>query len=89
MVAEVVSKNIRQLRIEMGWSQDELARRSGLSLRVISRLETEPHNMTIKTLDSIAKALEVTHSRLFSGSIVHRNRAEIISEIRVLLEELR
>lgn len=89
VVAELVSKNIKRLRLELGWSQEELAQRSSLSLRVISRLETEPQNITLKTLDAIATALQVNHARLFAGRTITRSRSDVISEIKVLLDELR
>ena len=61
--------NVRTLREERGWSQEELARRSGFSAFTISKIERgatkEPGAYT---LDKIASALGVTSSRLIRGT---------------------
>lgn len=52
---------IRVLRLQRGWTQEELARRSHLHQAVISRLEHAyaPMDVTIKTLLRIAHAFDV------------------------------
>lgn len=49
---------VRRLRIEKGWSQEELAIASALSTRTVQRLETEGGGST-NSIKSIASALEV------------------------------
>ena len=43
-------------RIKSGISQEELARRSGISQADICKLESGKHNTTVKTLKRLAKA---------------------------------
>lgn len=57
---------IRELRTAAGMSQEELAKRSGISRPVISKLETtDGDKVTVKTLVAIADALKVEPSYLF------------------------
>ena len=57
---------IRELRTAAGMSQDELAKKSGISRPVISKLETtDGDKVTVKTLVAIADALKVEPSYLF------------------------
>jgi uncharacterized Tic20 family protein len=59
-----LSKKIKQLRIRLGLSQDELATTSQLNLRTVQRVEngeTEPRGDTLKQL---ANALNVTPNDL-------------------------
>lgn len=57
---------IRELRTAAGMSQEELARKSGISRPVISKLETtDGDKVTVKTLVAIADALKVEPSYLF------------------------
>lgn len=53
-----VGTTVRTLRTAKGWSQAELARRSGIGQRTIVRIEGG-EDTTIGTLDAIAKALKV------------------------------
>ena len=55
-----ISVRIKEVRNVKGWSQAELARRSGVSQSTISRLEagTTP-SIVLKNLEDLARALEV------------------------------
>lgn len=59
-VLEHVAANIRQLRTHRGISQDELARRAGLSRRTVNAVETGNANISLANLDHVAAALGVT-----------------------------
>lgn len=54
-----IGQSIRYLRQKEGISQEELAFRANLNLNSISTLERGLNNVKIKTLYSIAKALNV------------------------------
>ncbi len=43
-----------------GWNQETLADKSGVSIRTISYIETEEVSPTLKTLQALADALEVS-----------------------------
>ena len=54
-----IGQSVRYLRQKEGISQEELAFRANLNLNSISTLEGGLNNVKIKTLYSIAKALNV------------------------------
>ena len=55
--------SIRQRRLDKGWSQEELARHSGLSTRTIQRIETG-HRPGLETLKCLAAVFETSISTL-------------------------
>ena len=58
---KLVGDNCARLRKERGWTQEELAVRSGLSQQYLSDLERGRRNPTVVTLYEISQALEVCH----------------------------
>ena len=61
---KLVGDNCARLRKAKGWTQEELAERSGLSQQYLSDLERGKRNPTIVTIYEIAIALEVSHMEL-------------------------
>lgn len=60
-----VGERIKELRIEFGLSQDELAKRAGYSDKTaISKLEHAGNNITLKQVKRIAIALEASPEEL-------------------------
>lgn len=56
---------IRELREKLGWSQNELARRSGVKQGVLSEIESGvTKNPRVATMAAIAAALNVTIDEL-------------------------
>jgi len=51
--------NIRKAREQRGWSQEELADRSGIHRTYISGVERAARNPTIEIVAAIAKALDL------------------------------
>ena len=47
------------LRKQKGLSQEALCKASGLSIRFVSSAENDPQNLTLESLEKIAKALGV------------------------------
>jgi transcriptional regulator with XRE-family HTH domain len=68
---EIVAINIRQLRHERGWTQEELADRVGLSARYLGQVERSLASMTVTVLGRIAEALKVE-----AGELVRRRRRQ-------------
>lgn len=60
----LVGDNCARLRRAKGWTQEQLAERSGLSQQYLSDLERGKRNPTIVTIYEIAHALEVSHVEL-------------------------
>lgn len=56
---EIIRSNIRRLREERSWTQEELAFASELSRGFLSRLETQGRNLSVVKLFAVADALEV------------------------------
>ena len=56
---------VRRLRVEKGYSQEELSFRVGLHQTYVSSVERGERNVTIGTADRIARALGTTLANLF------------------------
>lgn len=61
---------IQKLRLKRGWSQQQLADASGLSVRTIQRVENG-HAPSTETLKSLAAVFEVDFSTLSPGEAVN------------------
>ena len=61
---EIVSTNVRYFRKSAGLTQEALAAKSYLSSDYLSRLERGEENISIVSLEKIAKALKVDSFRL-------------------------
>lgn len=57
----LVGANVSKLRIQKGWTQEQLAEASGFSQQYLSGLESGRRNPTIVTIYEIAQALGVSH----------------------------
>jgi transcriptional regulator with XRE-family HTH domain len=58
-VRRLVGQNLRRLRLEKGWSQEELAFRSDLDRTYVSGVERGVRNPTIIVLSQLGHALGV------------------------------
>ena len=56
---KIIGWNVRKLRVPKGWSQERLALESNVDRTYIGKVERGSENVTISTLELIAKALEV------------------------------
>jgi transcriptional regulator with XRE-family HTH domain len=56
---KIIGWNLRKLRVPKGWSQERLALESNVDRTYIGKVERGSENVTISTLEVIAKALEV------------------------------
>lgn len=54
-----VARNLRRLRTEKGWSQEELAFRAKVDRSYISQLETGIYSASVTMLGKLAKAFGV------------------------------
>jgi transcriptional regulator with XRE-family HTH domain len=61
---DIVAINVRRLRPDRGWTQEDLADRVGLSARYVGQIERAQASMTITVLGRIANALEVEAAKL-------------------------
>ncbi len=61
---KLVGDNVKNARIAMGITQEELAERSGFSQQYISGVECGRRNPTIVTIYELAQALGISHEAL-------------------------
>jgi len=62
-----VARNLRRLRTEKGWSQEELAFRAKVDRSYVSQLETGGYSASVTMLGKLAKALGVDASDLLKA----------------------
>ncbi|MEV7287136.1 helix-turn-helix domain-containing protein [Streptomyces sp. NPDC093252] len=65
-MSEELARNVRRYRRARGYSQEELAHRSGLSVGPVRRIEQGQDGFRMETLHSIARALGVKTSDLMA-----------------------
>ncbi|WP_433816156.1 helix-turn-helix transcriptional regulator [Flavobacterium johnsoniae] len=63
---KLLAKRLKEIRLEKGISQEELAYRSEITLSQIARIETVRTNPTVSTIFKFARALEVPLKDLFN-----------------------
>jgi len=66
-VHELLAQNLRKYRQEKGFTQEQLAARSGVASEYISRLEAGKRNPTVAIVEKLAKAMELPVQVLFAG----------------------
>ena len=69
-----LAANVRLLRQGRNLSQDELSSRAGLAVRHLQKVEAGEVNVTLKTLDALAAALDVDPQVLLEGPQRDRGR---------------
>jgi transcriptional regulator with XRE-family HTH domain len=62
-----VADNLRRMRHERGWTQEELAHRSGLNRNYVGMVERREHAATVDTLERLAEALDIDAAELLRG----------------------
>ena len=70
---------VRKLRLKHGWSQEQLADLSGLSIRTIQRIE-RGHKPGLESLKCLAAVFETNVSEL-------QQEQEMTNEVRITDEE--
>lgn len=61
-----VGRNIRTLRQQRGWSQEDVANRLGISIPAFSKIETGVTDINLSRLEQIANIYEVNVVNLIS-----------------------
>ena len=61
----ILARNLRRLRLERGWSQDDLAAEAKTRQALVSTIEIGAANPTLASLEKLAATLEVTLAELF------------------------
>lgn len=79
-----IANRVRDLRMERGWSQPELARRSTLSNAMVSMVERGERTPSLEALAALASALDVDPAILLTVD----ESAGMKADARRLAEEL-
>ena len=64
---ERFAANLKALRAERGWSQEELSRQTQLHTTAISKMERADRAPRFPTIVTLAEAFQVPAGRLFDG----------------------
>src|SRR5262249_60033958 len=72
-----VGERIRGRRTELGWTQDQLAQKAGLSKSFLSDLENGKRSVGANNLLDIARALGVSLDFLMTGTASQDQRREV------------
>ena len=70
---------VRKLRLQRGWSQEQLAEMSGLSVRTIQRIE-RGQNSSPESLKLLAAVFDTDFSRLMEGTTMSEQTETGITE---------
>jgi transcriptional regulator with XRE-family HTH domain len=60
----IFGKQLRKLREERGWTQEELADKAGMHFTYIGQIERGVRNPSLVNLEKIAKALRISAGQL-------------------------
>jgi transcriptional regulator with XRE-family HTH domain len=66
-VSSSVGERIKQRRLEIGWTQDQLCTKAGLSKSFVSELENGKRSVSASNLLDIARTLNVSLDYLMTG----------------------
>jgi transcriptional regulator with XRE-family HTH domain len=63
---DILAANLRSSRSDKGWTQEDLAGKSGVSARYIGAIERRAVSPSVDILEKLAKALGLPAARLLS-----------------------
>ena len=67
MITEKIGKRIKEIRKEVGISQERLALKAELDRTYIAGVESGKRNLSVKSLEKILNALEVSFESFFKN----------------------
>ncbi len=79
---------IRKLRLRQGWSQEQLAQMSGLSVRTIQRIE-RGQSSSIESLKSLAAVFEVEFTSLIEEPKMNNQDVNISSDEEKVIHQVK
>jgi transcriptional regulator with XRE-family HTH domain len=63
---QILADQVRQRRVELDWTQADLAAKAELRQSTISEIESASHETRLQTIERLAKALKCTPKDLIS-----------------------
>ena len=73
----VLGSNIRKIRKEFGWTQADLAEKSGISVPFMTQIELGRKAASLEVVQNIAAALNISYKQLFEENIAAGNQGKI------------
>lgn len=67
----ILGSRVRRLRSDKDWTLSELARRSGISVSTLSKVENHKISLAYDNIIKLARGLEVEVAELFAGHATH------------------
>lgn len=68
-IETIISENIKTLRKQLGWSQELLAEKTGVSAPYITQIEVGKRTPSLDIVEKLASALGVEYKTLFETKI--------------------
>lgn len=72
----VLGSNIRKIRKEFGWTQADLAEKSGISVPFMTQIELGRKSASLEVVQNIAAALNISYKQLFEENIAAANQGK-------------
>lgn len=66
-IKDKVGQRIKELRNELGLSQEALANKAGVDRTYVTDVENGRRNISVELLEKLIKALEVSFQEFFTG----------------------
>jgi transcriptional regulator with XRE-family HTH domain len=79
-----LSKNLRDMRQRLGFSQEYLATKLGLSQQVYSKIENDPSTASLKRLMQLAEIFEISVLDLLEAEQWHHSHRKTLPEAQNL-----
>lgn len=70
----VLGSNIRKIRKEFGWTQADLAEKTGISVPFMTQIELGRKSASLEVVQNIAAALNISYKHLFEENIAASNQ---------------
>ena len=74
MEQETIGTRIREKRKQLGFTQDELAQRVGVTFQAVSKWENDTSYPDVVLMADIARALEMTVDEIITGKKDHETK---------------
>ena len=63
---QILARNVRTRRLDLGWSQEQLAEVTGLHRTYVGAVEREERNVSIDIIDRFARAFRISTGELLT-----------------------
>ena len=70
----VLGSNIRKIRKEFGWTQADLAEKSGISVPFMTQIELGRKSASLEVVQNIVAALNISYNQLFEENVDASNQ---------------